>query len=47
MDYQWYAPFRLDATETARTFGLTATDLDVAIRDQVGAGPAPERRRSR
>ena len=37
MDYQWYAPFRMDATETARTFGLTATDLDVAIRDQVGA----------
>jgi nucleoside-diphosphate-sugar epimerase len=35
MDYQWYAPFRMDATETARTFGLTATDLDVAILDQV------------
>jgi nucleoside-diphosphate-sugar epimerase len=37
MDYQWYAPFHMDATETARTFGLTTTDLDVAIRDQVGA----------
>ncbi|GGP68293.1 NAD-dependent epimerase/dehydratase family protein [Saccharothrix coeruleofusca] len=37
MDYQWYAPFHLDATETARTFGLTATDIDVAIREQVGA----------
>lgn len=37
MDYQWYAPFHMDATETARTFGLTATDLDIAIRDQVGA----------
>jgi len=37
MDYQWYAPFYMDATETARTFGLTATDLDIAIRDQVGA----------
>lgn len=37
MDYQWYAPFHLDATETARTFDLTATDLDTAIRDQVGA----------
>ena len=36
MDYQWYAPFHLDAAETARTFGLTATDLDAAIRDQVG-----------
>jgi nucleoside-diphosphate-sugar epimerase len=37
MDYQWYAQFHMDATETARTFGLTTTDLDVAIRDQVGA----------
>ena len=37
MDYQWYAPFYMDATETARTFGLTATDLDIAIRDQVDA----------
>jgi nucleoside-diphosphate-sugar epimerase len=36
MDYQWYAPFVMDATETARTFGLTATDLDLVIRDQVG-----------
>ena len=36
MDYQWYAPFRMDATETAATFGLTATDLDTAIRHQVG-----------
>jgi len=36
MDYQWYAPFHMDATETARTFGLTATDLDTAIRNQVG-----------
>ena len=37
MDYQWYAPFHLDATETADTFGLVATDLDTAIRDQAGA----------
>ncbi|MGW0324736.1 NAD-dependent epimerase/dehydratase family protein [Nocardia sp. NPDC003183] len=37
MDYQWYAPFQMDATETAQTFGLTATDLDTAIRDQVDA----------
>jgi nucleoside-diphosphate-sugar epimerase len=36
MDYQWYAPFLMDATETARTFGLTATDLDTAIRAEVG-----------
>ncbi|SDO48663.1 hypothetical protein SAMN05421507_102687 [Lentzea jiangxiensis] len=35
MDYQWYAPFHMDATETAETFGLTATDLDAAICDQV------------
>lgn len=37
MDYQWYAPFHMDATETADTFGLTATDLDTAVHDQVGA----------
>ena len=36
MDYQWYAPFLMDATETARTFGLTATDLDTAVRAEVG-----------
>jgi len=35
MDYQWYAPFHMDATETARTFQLTATDLDTAIRAEV------------
>jgi nucleoside-diphosphate-sugar epimerase len=37
MDYQFYAPFHMDAEETARTFGLTATPIDVAIREQVGA----------
>ncbi|GHH39084.1 NAD-dependent epimerase/dehydratase family protein [Lentzea cavernae] len=36
MDYQWYAPFHVDATETADTFGLSATDLDTAVRDEVG-----------
>ncbi|SER36716.1 Nucleoside-diphosphate-sugar epimerase [Lentzea xinjiangensis] len=36
MDYQWYAPFHLDATKTAETFGLSATDLDTAVRDEVG-----------
>lgn len=36
MDYQWYAPFHMDATETADTFRLTATDLDTAVRDEVG-----------
>ncbi|UPZ26528.1 SDR family oxidoreductase [Streptomyces sp. LRE541] len=35
MDYQWYAPFHMDATETADTFGLTATDLDTAVRNEV------------
>ncbi len=39
MDYQWYEPFRMEATETAETFGLTATDLDSAIRAEVGAIP--------
>lgn len=37
MDYQWYAPFHMDVTETADAFGLAATDLDTAIRDQAGA----------
>ncbi|MBA2813204.1 hypothetical protein E0500_039310 [Streptomyces sp. KM273126] len=41
MDYQWYAPFHMDADETAATFGLTATDLDTAVRDQVGAPAQP------
>lgn len=35
MDYQYYAPFHMDATETTATFGLTPTDLDEAVRDQV------------
>ncbi|MER6787249.1 NAD-dependent epimerase, partial [Streptomyces sp. NPDC000658] len=35
MDYQWYAPFHMDATETTKTFGLTATDLDTAVRNEV------------
>ncbi|WIX98464.1 NAD-dependent epimerase/dehydratase family protein [Amycolatopsis mongoliensis] len=35
MDYQWYAPFHMDATETAGTFRLTATDLDTAVRNEV------------
>ncbi|BCJ54571.1 NAD-dependent epimerase [Actinoplanes sp. NBRC 14428] len=39
MAYQNYAPFLMDATETARTFGLTATDLDTAIREQVTTPP--------
>lgn len=34
MDYQWYAPFHLDAMLTARTFGLEATDLDTIIAEE-------------
>jgi hypothetical protein len=37
MDYQFYAPFRLDATRTAEKFGLTATDLDVALKEVAAA----------
>ncbi|GAA3910333.1 NAD-dependent epimerase/dehydratase family protein [Actinoplanes auranticolor] len=31
MDYQFYAPFFMDSSLTERTFGLTATDLDVSL----------------
>lgn len=37
MDYQWYSPFLMDASKTADTFGLTATDLDIIINNQVSA----------
>jgi nucleoside-diphosphate-sugar epimerase len=33
MDYQFYFPFRLDSALTARTFGLTATPLEVGLRE--------------
>ncbi|GAA4921872.1 NAD-dependent epimerase/dehydratase family protein [Actinoplanes utahensis] len=33
MDYQFYAPFLLDAALTERTFGLTATSLDIPLRE--------------
>jgi nucleoside-diphosphate-sugar epimerase len=33
MDYQFYAPFVLDSSAVTRTFGLTAIDLDVALRE--------------
>lgn len=33
MDYQFYFPFRLDSTLTARTFGLTATPIEVSLRE--------------
>jgi nucleoside-diphosphate-sugar epimerase len=35
MDYQFYAPFRLDSSLTEQTFGLKPTDLDVGIRETV------------
>ncbi|GIF06280.1 NAD-dependent epimerase/dehydratase family protein [Actinoplanes siamensis] len=37
MDYQFYAPFRMDSSRTERTFGLAPTDLDVALREVVDA----------
>ncbi|MEU1449095.1 hypothetical protein ABZ474_49445, partial [Streptomyces mirabilis] len=40
MDYQWYSPFLMDASKTADTFGLTATDLDIIINNQVSAATA-------
>lgn len=33
MDYQFYAPFQMDSTLTERTFGLTPTSLDVALKE--------------
>ncbi|WP_027342660.1 NAD-dependent epimerase/dehydratase family protein [Hamadaea tsunoensis] len=33
MNYQFQRPFRLDSTLTERTFGLTPSDLDTALRD--------------
>jgi nucleoside-diphosphate-sugar epimerase len=33
MDYQFYFPFRLDSTLTEQTFGLTATALEVGLRE--------------
>ncbi|WP_328464871.1 NAD-dependent epimerase/dehydratase family protein [Actinoplanes sp. NBC_00393] len=35
MDYQFYFPFVLDSSLTERTFGLTATDIEVGIRETV------------
>jgi nucleoside-diphosphate-sugar epimerase len=33
MDYQFYFPFRLDSTLTEQTFGLTATPIEVGLRE--------------
>ncbi|MEV4638380.1 NAD-dependent epimerase/dehydratase family protein [Actinoplanes sp. NPDC049548] len=47
MDYQFYGPFLLDSRETADTFGLTATDLDVVLREESQSSrPTPSRRGS-
>jgi nucleoside-diphosphate-sugar epimerase len=40
MDYQFYAPFVLDSSLTERTFGLTATSLDVPLRETAAAAEA-------
>jgi nucleoside-diphosphate-sugar epimerase len=45
MDYQFYAPFVMDSTRTERTFGLTATDLDIALRETAEAAQATAARR--
>jgi hypothetical protein len=44
IDYQFYAPFVLDSSAATRTFGLTPTDLDVALRE-VAAGAEATRAR--
>ncbi|HWH01725.1 MAG TPA: NAD-dependent epimerase/dehydratase family protein [Pilimelia sp.] len=45
MDYQFYAPFVLDSSAVTRTFGLTATDLDVALREVAEAAARTAARR--
>jgi len=45
MDYQFYAPFQLDSSLTERTFGLTATDLEVGLRETVADAQAIATRR--
>ncbi|MBB2945301.1 nucleoside-diphosphate-sugar epimerase [Actinoplanes lutulentus] len=37
MDYQFYAPFVMDSSLTERTFGLTPTSLDEALRETATA----------
>jgi nucleoside-diphosphate-sugar epimerase len=44
MDYQFYAPFVLDSSLTERTFGLTATDLDVPLRETAASAAATSAR---
>lgn len=45
MDYQFYAPFVLDSSAVTRTFGLTASDLDVALREVARGAEATAARR--
>ncbi|MEU4693144.1 NAD-dependent epimerase/dehydratase family protein [Actinoplanes sp. NPDC023714] len=37
MDYQFYAPFVMDSSLTEKTFGLSPTNLDVALRETAAA----------
>ncbi|GGK96432.1 NAD-dependent epimerase/dehydratase family protein [Mangrovihabitans endophyticus] len=45
MDYQFYAPFRMDSSLTERTFGLAPTDLEVGLREVAAAAGATAARR--
>ncbi|GAA2686710.1 NAD-dependent epimerase/dehydratase family protein [Actinoplanes palleronii] len=45
MDYQFYAPFEMDSSRTERTFGLTPTDLDVALRETAADAEATAARK--
>ncbi|MBO3740032.1 NAD-dependent epimerase/dehydratase family protein [Actinoplanes flavus] len=45
MDYQFYAPFILDSSLTERTFGLTATPIEVALRETAADADAIAARR--
>jgi nucleoside-diphosphate-sugar epimerase len=45
MDYQFYAPFILDSSAATGTFGLTATDLDVALREVADGAQVTAQRR--
>jgi nucleoside-diphosphate-sugar epimerase len=40
MDYQFYAPFRLDSSLTERTFGLAPSDPEVALRETLAESAA-------
>ncbi|MFI5890505.1 NAD-dependent epimerase [Actinoplanes sp. NPDC051513] len=45
MDYQFYAPFRLDSTLTEQTFGLKPTSLDVPLHETAASANATQARR--